>query len=48
MPVQYITSFLLVATDEGLTVTDYAKKAGVSKSVMSRHLLDIGGRSRCG
>jgi DNA-binding MarR family transcriptional regulator len=46
MPIQYVTSFLLVATDEGRTVTEYATKAGVSKSVMSRHLLDIGDRSR--
>ena len=48
MPLQYLTSFLLVAMEEGLSVSDYAKKAGVSNSVMSRHLLDIGDRSRHG
>lgn len=46
MPLQYVVAFLLVAENEGLGVVDYAQKAGVSVSVMSRHLLDIGERSR--
>jgi DNA-binding MarR family transcriptional regulator len=46
MPLQYVTAFLLVAEEEGLGVNDYAKRAGVSMSVMSRHLLDIGERNR--
>lgn len=46
MPLQYVYTFLLVALEEGLGVNDYAKKAGVSQSVMSRHLLDIGDRNR--
>src|SRR5262249_52961060 len=46
MPLQYVTSFLLVAMDEGKGVGEYAERAGVSKSVMSRHLLDIGPRMR--
>jgi DNA-binding MarR family transcriptional regulator len=46
MPLQYVTSFLLVAMDEGRGVNEYAERAGVSKSVMSRHLLDIGPRMR--
>jgi hypothetical protein len=46
MPLQYVTSFLLVAEEEGLGVTEYATRAGVSQSVMSRHLLDIGDRDR--
>ncbi len=46
MPRQYVVAFLLVATDEGKGVVDYAKRAGVSMSVMSRHLLDIGERNR--
>jgi hypothetical protein len=46
MPLQYVISFLLVASDEGKSVSDYAEKAGVSLSVMSRHLLDIGDRIR--
>lgn len=46
MPLQYVTAFLLVAQEEGLGVSDYAQRAGVSLSVMSRHLLDIGERNR--
>ena len=46
MPAQYIRAFLLVAEKEGLGVVDYARRAGVSMSVMSRHLLDIGERNR--
>src|ERR1035437_838044 len=46
MPLQYVTAFLLVAMEEGLGVGDYAERAGVSVSVMSRHLLDIGDRNR--
>lgn len=46
MPLQYVTAFLLVAEEEGMGVGDYAKRAGVSVSVMSRHLLDIGERNR--
>jgi len=46
MPLQYATAFLLVAQNEGLGVGEYAERAGVSVSVMSRHLLDIGQRNR--
>lgn len=46
MPLQYVTTFLLVCEEEGLSVGDYAERAGVSKSVMSRHILDIGDRDR--
>lgn len=46
MPLQYVHAFLLVAMEEGLSVSEYAKRAGVSLSVMSRHLLDIGERDR--
>ena len=31
---------------EGQTVTEYAEKAGVPQTVMTRHLLEIGDRSR--
>jgi DNA-binding MarR family transcriptional regulator len=48
MPLQYLTAFLMVAEREGQSVSYYAKQAGVSNSVMSRHLLDIGDRSRHG
>jgi DNA-binding MarR family transcriptional regulator len=46
MPLQYVIAFLLVAEEEGLSVSEYAERAGVSLSVMSRHLLDIGPRNR--
>lgn len=46
MPLQYVTAFLRVVADEGLGVTKYADEAGISKTVMTRHLLDIGERSR--
>lgn len=46
MPMQYAVSFMLVALDEGRGVGEYAERAGVSQSVMSRHLLDIGERNR--
>lgn len=46
MPLQYVRTFMLVATEPGLGVTEYANKAGVTQTVMSRHLLDIGERNR--
>lgn len=46
MPLQYVIAFLLVAEEEGLGVGEYAQRAGVANSVMSRHLLDIGDRNR--
>lgn len=46
MPLQYVIAFLLVAEEEGLGVGEYAQRAGVAVSVMSRHLLDIGDRNR--
>ena len=42
MPLQYVTAFLLVAQDEHQNVTEYAKRAGTSQSLMTRHLADIG------
>jgi hypothetical protein len=46
MPLQYVATFLLVALDEGKTIGEYALKADVSLSVMSRHILDLGLRTR--
>lgn len=46
MPLQYVLAYLLVALDEGKSVGEYAVKAGVSPSVMSRHIMDIGMRNR--
>jgi len=42
MPLQYVRAFMLVATDPGHNVTWYANKAGISPSLMARHLEDIG------
>jgi DNA-binding MarR family transcriptional regulator len=46
MPASAIQAFLLVAEKEGLGVGEYAKKAGISPTTMSRHLLDMGDRDR--
>lgn len=46
MPLNYVMSFLAVAQEEGLSVSDYAERLGLSISTMSRHLLDIGERNR--
>jgi DNA-binding MarR family transcriptional regulator len=46
MPASAIQAFLLVAEKEGLGVGEYAKKAGISPTTMSRHLLDMGERNR--
>ena len=46
MPLQYVITFLAVATDEGKGVKDYAERLGVNSTTMSRHLLDIGPRNR--
>lgn len=46
LPVNQVVSLFTVATKEGLTVDDYAKRAGISATTMSRHLLDLGDRTR--
>jgi len=46
MPLQYITAFLLVALKEGQTVTELAACAGISASLMTRHLADLGRMNR--
>jgi DNA-binding MarR family transcriptional regulator len=46
MPLQYITAFLLVALKEGQTVRELAHRAGISDSLMSRHLNDLSQRNR--
>jgi DNA-binding MarR family transcriptional regulator len=48
MPARQIQAFLLVAEHEGLSVGEYAAKAGASASSMSRNLLDMGERDRHG
>ena len=42
MPLQYVATFLLVAEEEGLNVATYATRAGISQSLMTRHLSDLG------
>ena len=46
IPLQHAYTFLLVAQEEGLGVQEYAERAGVAQSVMTRHLLDIGQQTR--
>ena len=46
IPLGHIETFLLVAADEGRSVGEYAQMADVSKSVMSRQMLDIGDATR--
>jgi DNA-binding MarR family transcriptional regulator len=46
MPMQYVTAFLLVAHKEGQTVGELAKRAGISESLMSRHLADLSHTNR--
>jgi DNA-binding MarR family transcriptional regulator len=43
---QYVRTFMLVCVEPGLGVMECANRAGVSQTVMSRHLLDIGDRNR--
>jgi DNA-binding MarR family transcriptional regulator len=42
MPVHLVEALLRVAHHEGKSVIQYAREAGVSQSVMSRHLLELG------
>jgi DNA-binding MarR family transcriptional regulator len=46
IPLSYVMSFLAVAEEEGLAVGDYAKRRGISPTVMTRNLLDIGDMNR--
>lgn len=48
MTLQHFLSLLRVMMDEGKGVTEYAHEAGVYKTVMTRHLLDLGRRDRHG
>lgn len=48
MPLQYVITFLLVAMEEGKSVGEYARRCGVAKSVLSRHILDLSVRARSG
>lgn len=46
MPLQYVMTFLQVCMEEGLGTMEYAQRAEVPPTVMTRHLLDIGDRNR--
>ena len=46
MPMQHAYGFLLVALEGGLSVQEYADRAGVTQAVMTRILLALGSRSR--
>ena len=46
MPARCIQAFFLVAEKEGLSVSEYADRAGLSVAMMSRTLLDMGERTR--
>ena len=49
IPLPYVTTFLMVALDEGKSVSTYARAVGVKdRRVMSRYLRDIGDRARNG
>ena len=42
IPLHYVSTFILVATEEHLNVSTYAQRAGISQSLMTRHLYDLG------
>jgi DNA-binding MarR family transcriptional regulator len=46
MPMQYVTSLILVALKQGESVKEYARVTGVSESLMSRHFADLGDINR--
>jgi DNA-binding MarR family transcriptional regulator len=46
LPQQMTLMFLLIASYPGRSVKEYAQLGGVSTSVASRHILDLGDRNR--
>jgi hypothetical protein len=48
IPLPFVTTFLMVALDEGKGVNAYAPAVGIHRSSMSRYLRDIGNRARNG
>jgi hypothetical protein len=44
MPAAYLLTFVLVGLEEGETVAEYAKRAGVDRYAMSRYITLLGGR----
>jgi hypothetical protein len=48
IPLPFVTTFFMVALDEGKGVNAYARAFGVHRAAMSRYLRDIGDRARNG
>jgi hypothetical protein len=48
IPLPFVTTFLMVALDEGRGVNEYARAVGLHRWYMSRYLYNIGHRSRSG
>jgi hypothetical protein len=48
IPLRFVTTFLMIALDEGKGVNAYARAVGTHRSVMSRYLRQIGDRARNG
>lgn len=46
MPIQVALTFLMVAMNEGCSMTDIWKHTGWAQSTVSRHLLDLGPKDR--
>ena len=46
MPLQMLRAMLFVCIKEGVGPNELARRAGVSSTVMSRHLSDLGERNR--
>ena len=46
IPARCVQAFFLVAEKEGLAITEYGKRAGMSLTTMSRNLIDLGERDR--
>jgi DNA-binding MarR family transcriptional regulator len=46
MPLQHAYAFLLVASEEGCSVSEYARRAGITQAVMTRILFALGSRSQ--
>jgi DNA-binding MarR family transcriptional regulator len=46
LPARCIQAFFLVAEEEGLTVSEYARRAGMSRTSMSRNIADLTARNR--
>jgi DNA-binding MarR family transcriptional regulator len=46
VPLQYVHLFLNIVLEEGKSVSEYERDLGTAQTVMSRHLKEIGERTR--